>query len=334
MNSYANVLLQMILSILLIYFIFISCYKAMVLPKQKYSSTYVNIKKIIKYGIVTSAKLIVTFLITGIIFYAFKETKLKFPTQQDSNDVLIYLIFITFALIISALTINTLKSMYHFLEKLIFYISLRKNTVSNNLRHAIANKDHSDIIKYNKLMKQADEKIVLSIDEVLTLLASLAYAGYNDDVKEILTPKLRQKQSIFQRYMRNNPEVPEMAEYKVSGIDNSIDKSEAFKHKLSIFEEKSQKVSIIITFVSIIQFIIIIFSSMGLVSNMFKSFVLMAVSIFVISTVIIKYKNLNNIYRREFDKEKITLKTAPLDRLQLGLSVFMFIIGIASLVFT
>ena len=63
MNSYANVLLQMILSILLIYFIFISCYKAMVLPKQKYSSTYVNIKTIIKYGIVTSAKLIVTFLL-------------------------------------------------------------------------------------------------------------------------------------------------------------------------------------------------------------------------------------------------------------------------------
>lgn len=330
MNSYENVLLQMIFSILLIYCIFIFCYKVMLLPKQKYSSTYVDIKAIIKYGIVASVKLIITLLITGIIFHAFKETKLKVPTQQDSNDVLIYLIFITFALIISALTINTLKSIYHFLDKLIFYISLRKNTVSNKLRHAIANKNQSEMVKYHKLMKQSNEKINLSIDEILTLMASLMYAGYNEDVKEILTPKLRQKQSIFQRYMRNNPE---MAEYEVKGIDNSIERSDTFKHKLSIFEEKSQKIASVIMLVTIIQFIIILLSSMGLVSNMFKSFLLMAVSIFVISTVIIKYRKLKKIYRREFDKVKINVKPAPLDKFQLGLSVFMFITGVAGLVF-
>lgn len=330
MNSYEDVLLQMIFSILLIYFIFISCYKVMLLPKQKYSSTYVDIKAIIKYGIVTSVKLIITLLITGIIFHAFKETKLKFPTQQDSNDVLIFLIFVTFALVISALTINTLKSIYHFFNKLIFYISLRKNTVSNNLRHAIANKDQSNIIKYNMLMKQADENIDLSIDEVLTLMASLMYAGYHEDVKEILTPKLRKKQSIFQRYMKNNPE---MAEYKIKGIDNSTEKSGTFKHKLSIFEEKSQKIASVIMLVTIIQFIIILLSSMGLVSNMFKSFLLMTVSIFVISTVIIKYRKLKKIYRREFDKVKINVKPAPLDKLQLVLSVVMFITGVAGLVF-
>lgn len=333
MNSYANVLIQMIIFILLSYFIFISCYKALVLPKQKHISTYVDIKTIIKYGIVTSAKLIVTLLITGIIFYAFKETQLKISTQQNSNDILIFLIFITFALIISTLTINSIKSIYRFLYKLIIYISLRKNTVSNNLRHAIANKNHSDIIKYYKLMKQADEKIVLSIDEILTLMASLSHAGYNVDVKEILTPKLRQKQSIFQRYMKNNSVMPKMAEYEVGGIDSTIDKSESFKHKLSIFEEKSKKISIIIAFVSIIQLIIIILSSMGLVSNMFKSFVLMVVSIFVIYTVVIKYRKLQKIYKSEFNKEKISLKIALLDKLQLGLSLFIFIIGIASLVF-
>lgn len=330
MNIYENVLYQMTLTILLIYCIFFISYKLIRLPKQKYGSMYVNIKTIIIGGIVTSVKLISTFVITGIIFHAFKETKLNFPTQQDSNDVLIYLIFITFALIISSLTINTLKSIYHFLDKLIFYISLRKNTVSNKLRHAIANKNQSEMVKYHTLMKQSNEKINLSIDEVLTLMASLMYAGYNEDVKEILTPKLRQKQSIFQRYMKNNPE---MAEYKIKGIDNSTEKSGTFKHKLSIFEEKSQKIASVIMLVTIIQFIIILLSSMGLVSNMFKSFLLMTVSIFVISTVIIKYRKLKKIYRREFDKVKINVKPAPLDKLQLVLSVVMFITGVAGLVF-
>ena len=302
----------------------------MVLPKQKYNSMYVNIKTIIIDGIVTSVKLILTFVITGIIFYSFKETKVNFQTQQASNDVLIALIFITFALVISVLTIITLKSIYRFFNKLIFYISLRKNTVSNNLRHAIANKNQSEMVKYHKLMKQSNEKINLSIDEVLTLMASLMYAGYNEDVKEILTPKLRQKQSIFQRYMKNNPE---MAEYKIKGIDNSTEKSGTFKHKLSIFEEKSQKIASVIMLVTIIQFIIILLSSMGLVSNMFKSFLLMTVSIFVISTVIIKYRKLKKIYRREFDKVKINVKPAPLDKLQLVLSVVMFITGVAGLVF-
>lgn len=330
MNIYENVLLQAIFTILLIYYICVFCYKAMVLPKQKYNSMYVNIKTIIIDGIVTSVKLILTFVITGIIFYSFKETKVNFQTQQASNDVLIALIFITFALVISVLTIITLKSIYGFFNKLILYISLRKNNVSNNLRHAIANKDQANIIKYHKLMKQADEKIDLSIDEILTLMASLMYAGYNEDVKEILTPKLRQKQSIFQRYMRNNSE---MAEYKIKDIDNSTDKSETFKHKLSIFEEKSQKIAIVIILVTIIQFIIILLSSMGLVSNMFKSFLLMAVSIFMISTVIIKYRKLKKIYKREFDKVKINVKLAPLDKLQLGLSVVMFITGVSGLVY-
>ncbi len=130
--------------------------------------------------------------------------------------------------------------------------------------------------------------------------------------------------------MRNNPE---MAEYKIKGIDNSTEKSETFKHKLSIFEEKSQKIASVIMLVTIIQFIIILLSSMGLVSNMFKSFLLMAVSIFVISTVIIKYRKLKKIYRREFDKVKINVKPAQLDKIQLGLSVVMFITGVASLVF-
>lgn len=332
MSIYENMLYQMILTILLIYCVFFISYKLIRLPKQKYVSMYVNIKTIIIGGIVTSVKLILAFVITGIIFHAFKETKLNFPTQQDSNDVLIYLIFITFALIISALTINTLKSIYHFLDKLIFYISLRKNTVSNKLRHAIANKNQSEMVKYHKLMKQSNEKINLSIDEILTLMASLMYAGYNEDVKEILTPKLRQKHSLFQQYMNSNPEI---AEYKVNGIDNSIEKSEAFKYKLSIFHEKSQKIATLIMIAFIVQFVVILLNSMGFVSNVFKSLFIMVLSIVVISTLVIKYVKLKNMYKKEFNSEKnqINLKQAPLDRIQLGLTVVMFLIGVTSLIF-
>ncbi|HBM8065493.1 TPA: hypothetical protein RQS77_002587 [Staphylococcus aureus] len=330
MNIYENILYQMILTILLIYCIFFFSYKAMLLPKKKCSSIYVNIKAVIIDGILTSVKLILTFVITGIIFHAFKETKLNFPTQEDSNDLLLYMIFITFAVIISALTVISFKSIYRFFNKLILYISLRKNTVSNNLRHAIANKEQSEIIKYHKLIKQTNEKIDLSLDEILTLMACLMNAGYNEDVRDILSPKLQQKHSLFQRYMTSNPEI---AEYEIKGIDNSIKKSDTFKHKLSMFEEKSQKIASLIAIILVVQFIIILLSSMGFVSNVFKSIFVMSLSILVTSTIIIKYKKLKDIYRREFDKDKINMKPAPLDKLQLVLSVVMFITGVSGLVY-
>ncbi|HDF1608867.1 TPA: hypothetical protein PC189_002818 [Staphylococcus aureus] len=330
MNSYVNILIEFVGCFLIIYLMIMLTYKFMILlPHNKHYSNYVNIKMIIKNGIVTIIKVMITIITTGVICHTLETTKVNLPVQ-NSNDHLLYLIFMTFALIISTLTVSSIKSMYRFLKILVAYILLRKNNVSNNLRHAIANKNQSEVVKYYKLMKQTNEKIDLSIDEILTLMASLMYAGYNEDVKQILTPKLRQKQSIFQRYMRNNPEI---VEYKVRGIDNSIEKSETFKHKMSIFEEKSQKIVVTIMFITILQFIIILLYSMGLVSNMFKSFLLMAVSIFVISTIIIKYRKLKYIYRHEFDKGKINLKLAFSDKIQLGLSVVMFITGVASLVF-
>lgn len=330
MNSYVNILSVFVGCFLIIYLMFMLTYKFMILlPHNKHYSKYVNIKMIIKNGIVTILKVMITIITTGVICYTLETTKVNLPVQ-NSNDHLLDLIFMTFALIISTLTVGSIKSMYRFFKILVAYILLRKNNVSNNLRHAIANKNQSEVVKYYKLVKQTNEKIDLSIDEILTLMACLMYAGYNEDVKQILTPKLRQKQSIFQRYLNSNPE---MAEYKVKGIDNSIEKSETFKYKLSIFEEKSQKIAVTIMFVTILQFIIILLSSMGLVSNMFESFLLMAVSIFVISTIIIKYRKLKYIYRHEFDKEKISLKLASLDKIQLGLSVVMFITGVASLVF-
>lgn len=330
MNSYVNILSVFVGCFLIIYLMIMLTYKFVILlPHNKHYSKYVNIKMIIKNGIVTILKVMITIITTGVICYTLETTKVNLPVQ-NSNDHLLDLIFMTFALIISTLTVGSIKSMYHFFKILVAYILLRKNNVSNNLRHAIANKNQSEVVKYYKLVKQTNEKIDLSIDEILTLMACLMYAGYNEDVKQILTPKLRQKQSIFQRYLNSNPE---MAEYKVKGIDNSIEKSETFKYKLSIFEEKSQKIAVTIMFVTILQFIIILLSSMGLVSNMFKSFLLMAVSIFVISTIIIKYRKLKYIYRHEFDKEKINLKLASLDKIQLGLSVVMFITGVASLVF-
>lgn len=330
MNSYVNILAGFVGCFLIIYLMIMLTYKFVILiPHNKHYSKYVNIKMIIKNGIVTILKVMITIITTGVICYTLETTKVNLPVQ-NSNDHLLDLIFMTFALIISTLTVGSIKSMYRFFKIFVAYILLRKNNVSNNLRHAIANKNQSEVVKYYKLVKQTNEKIDLSIDEILTLMASLMYAGYNEDVKQILTPKLRQKQSIFQRYLNSNPE---MAEYKVKGIDNSIEKSETFKHKLSIFEEKSQKISIFITFASVFQFIIILLFSMGIVSNVFQSIFLMLLSILVITTIILKNKKLKDMYRREFDIDKIDFKLAPLDRVQLSLCLVMFMIGLVDIIF-
>ena len=74
---------------------------------------------------------------------------------------------------------------------------------------------------------------------------------------------------------------------------------------------------------------------MGFVSNVFKSLFIMVLSIVVISTLVIKYVKLKNMYKKEFNSEQnqINLKQAPLDRIQLGLTVVMFLIGVTSLIF-
>ena len=133
-----------------------------------------------------------------------------------------------------------------------------------------------------------------------------------------------------QRYLNSNPEMPE---YKINGISNLDEKSETFKHKLSIFEEKSQKIATFITFASVLQFIVIILFSMGIVSNVFQSIFLMLLSILVITIIILKNKKLKNLYRREFDIDKIDFKSAPLDRLQLVLFLVMFMIGLIDIIY-
>lgn len=135
---------------------------------------------------------------------------------------------------------------------------------------------------------------------------------------------------LFQRYLNSNPEMPE---YKINGISNLDEKSETFKHKLSIFEEKSQKIATFITFASVLQFIVIILFSVGIVSNVFQSIFLMLLSILVITIIILKNKKLKNLYRREFDIDKIDFKSAPLDRLQLVLFLVMFMIGLIDIIY-
>lgn len=290
---------------------------------------YVNFTTIFKLGISSIFKLIMAVIITGIIYHSFKTTHIDI-SKSESNDELIFIILLLLASIISGLFISWFKSMGRFSNQLIIYILLKKNTVGNNLRHAIASKDQSEMVKYHKLIRQTDEIVTLSINEKLTLMASLMKAGIYEDVTQILSPQLKEKDSLFQNYMNIKPEI---LEYKINGIDKSIEKSETFKYKINIFQEKSQKIASLTMIALIIQFVIILLSSMGIISNIFKSIFIIAISISIISIVIIKYKKLKDIYKREFNKEKIELKEAPIDRIQLWLSVIMFGTGLAGLIF-
>lgn len=335
--NYENVLTSLVFMFVVIYIIYYSIYgllkgKIPFLSDMfsKYDG-YVNISMLFKSGLWSIFKLIVAVLVTGIIYHSFKTTHIHL-SKYESNDDLIWIILFLLAFIIFELFLSWFKSMNNFTNQFSIYISLRKNTLGNNLRHAIANKDQLEIVKYHKLIKQTNEKVNLSIDEILTLMASLMKAGIYEDVNQILVPQLQQKHSLFQRYMKSNPE---MAEYKVNGIDNSIEKSETFKYKLSIFHEKSQKIATLIMIAFIVQFVVILLNSMGVVSNVFKSLFIMLLSIVVIATLVIKYVKLKNIYQKEFNSEQnqINLKQAPLDRIQLGLTIVMFIIGVTSLIF-
>lgn len=334
---YTNLLTQ----IVFIFFILYSIYYLMCfLFKEKLQSIsniyskqkdYVKLSTLFKSGLLSAIKFIVAVLVTGLIYHSFRTTNIDI-NKHDANDELVWTILFLLSFIIFELFLSWFKSICSFSNQLIIYILLRKNTVANNLRHAIANKDQSEIVKYHKLIKQTNVKVNLSLDEMLTLMASLMKAGIYEDVNQILSPQLQQKHSLFQRYMNSNSE---MAEYKVKNVDNSIEKSEIFKQKLAIFEEKSKKIATLIMIALIVQLVVILLSSMGVVSDVFKGIFIMVLSIVIIATLVIKYLKLKNMYQHEFkcEKNQIKLKQAPLDKIQLGLTVVMFLIGITNLIF-
>lgn len=331
-ESALNQMILIVITMLTIYCCFLIFLKHR-FPFNYETKTYANLKIVLDYAAQWIANMLVAITATAISYHTVKSS---FPNISDfQNEGTATLFIIMIGILICSLNLRSLLKFAQFLNHLVLYISLKKNNISNNLKHAIANKDEEAIIENHKLIIQADIHIKLSQDEIVVLTATLSKYGYHEDVKIILNQYLNKKQSLISKLFMNNTNV---VEHSVEGLDSSFNPSESFRHKLRNYEHKAINISKVIIVVFVIQILYLLFSDVFYISSAIKYIVPIITNLIVIIFIFMKHTKLKRIYIKEFEfnnlsSSKIKVKRPFMDNILLGLSVFMIITTFVRFVF-
>ncbi|ORI00170.1 hypothetical protein B5723_14945 [Mammaliicoccus sciuri] len=301
------------------------------IPFIKVNNDYISFWNLLYYVLQFLSSTLIAIILTIFIYYAFETSRINIA---DTKSEMVYLMLLIIGAFIVSLWINMLTTGVNFIYKLIFYIKLRRNTISNNLRHSIKNKDEQAIIENHKLIKQTDMKVNLSKEETIVLIACLSKHGFNEDVKQMLTPTFYKEQSLMNSFLTSNTEI---IEHNVKGLDNSFKPSESFIYKLKSYKKKAIYISYIFIIVFGIQLFFLIFSDMMNISSAIKSMVLIFINLLVIILILLKHSKLKNIYKKEIVynnlvSNNLKIRKPLVDNILLGLSVSMIIIRCIKLI--
>lgn len=303
------------------------------LPFTYDTDSYVKLKNVIKCGTQWIANTLVAFTVTGISYHTIKTS---FPKISDFKNEEIGAVFIIMlSIMIIGLSWKAILLFGRFLNYLFLYFSLKKNNISNNLKHALANRNEKAIIENYKLLIQTDEIVNISSDEMLILSACLSKYGYNDDVKELLEHKLYKKQSLLNKFFSTNTH---MIEYNVKGLPKDFVPRSTFKHKKKRFENITTIISYIMTIMFVVQFVITTFSEAFHIPNTLMLIFVALTSIIIIALILIKYKKFKKIYIKELEVANLTnnhikISKPIVENILLGLSVFMIANAIVQVLF-
>ncbi|HCY6785922.1 TPA: hypothetical protein O1284_002760 [Staphylococcus aureus] len=334
MMSTESVLNQMILTaitIIVTYYVFYFMLKLR-LPFTYRTKTYANLSLVLKYGGQFVANTLVAITATAISYYTIKTSFSKISDFKNEEVATLFIIML--GIMIVGLNWRAILMFGRFLNHLCLYISLKKNNVSNNLRHAIANKNEQAIIENYKLIKKTDIKVNLSKEETIVLTACLSKHGFNEDIKQMLAPVFYKEQSLMNSFLTRNTDI---IEHNVKGLDNSFKPSEAFKYKLKSYEKKAINISYIFIIVFGIQLFFLVFSDMLNISIAIKSMLVLFINLLVIILILVKHSKLKNIYKKEIEYNNLSVHNIKIrkplvDNILLGLSVFMIIIRCIELI--
>lgn len=294
------------------------------IPFIKINNDYVSIIDLIYYGLKFLSTTVLAVILTIFIYSSFGTSTIN---VVDIKNELTFLILLMVGGFIVSLWFNVIITGANFIYKLIYYIKLRRNTISNNLRHAIAKKDDQSIVKNYNLINQTDEIIKISKNEISILTACLSKHGYNEDVKELLKTNLYKKQSVLSKMFTTNSA---LVEYNIQSNDDIFVPSNTMKHKLKHFENITTIFSIVMTVVFILQFIIVTFSETFHIPNTIMLTFVILTSLFIISLILIKYEKIKKIYRKELaianlPSDHIKVRKPIIDNVLLSLTAFMIV---------
>lgn len=294
------------------------------IPFTKLNNAYVSIMDLIYYVLKFLGSTLGAITLTVFTYYSFGTTTIVIADIKSEMAFLFILVLVAFVV---SLWINVITTGANFIYKLIYYIKLRRNTISNNLRHAIAKKDDQSIVKNYNLINQTDEIIKISKNEISILTACLSKHGYNEDVKELLKTNLYKKQSVLSKMFTTNSA---LVEYNIQSNDDIFVPSNTMKHKLKHFENITTIFSIVMTVVFILQFIIVTFSETFHIPNTIMLTFVILTSLFIISLILIKYEKIKKIYRKELaianlPSDHIKVRKPIIDNVLLSLTAFMIV---------
>ena len=326
-----NQIILTAIMIIIIYYIFYFMLKRR-LPFAYRTKSYANLRLVLKYGGRFVANTLVALTATAISYHTIKSS---FSNVSDfKNEEVAALFIIMLGIMIVGLNGRAILIFGQFLNHLVLYLSLKKNNISNNLKHAIANKDEQAIIENHKLIKQTNMKVNLSNEETIVLTACLSKHGFNEDVKQMLAPIFHKEQSLINSILMSNTGI---IEHSAKGLDNSFNPSETFKHKLKSYEKEAINISNILIVVVGIQIFIFTFSHMLNISIAIKSILILFINLLVIFLILVKHAKLKKIYKKELgftnlSAHKIKIRKPLLDNILLGLSVVLIIIRFVELI--
>ncbi|MCD8845191.1 hypothetical protein [Staphylococcus gallinarum] len=335
MMSTESALNQMILSVITMSTIYcvIHIFLKHRFPFNYETKTYANLRIVLNYAGQWIANTLVAITATAICYHTIKSS---FPEISDFNNEGTATLFIfMIGILICSLNLRALLKFAEFLNQLVLYISLKKNNISNNLKHAIANKDKQAIIENHKLIIQTDTHMKLSKDEIVVLTATLSKYGYHENVKLILDQYLNKEHSLISKFFMNNTNA---VEHSVEGLDSSFNPSESFRHKLRNYEHKAINISKVLIVVFVIQILYLLFSNMFYISSTIKYIVPIFTNLIVIIFIFMKHVKLKKLYKKEIGSKnlstnKIKIRKPLIDNILLGLSVFMIIDNGIGLIF-
>lgn len=271
---------------------------------------YVPLTRILKQGMLTFLLLIIGIWLLSQFYNALSQSHISL--EKLGNDSLITVIVLTSSILVSIFIISMFLNSIKTIKMFLVFISLKKDNIPNNLRHALYKQNFESIINNYKLLKMGDEKVSLSDKEVLQLSAVLSNAGMYEDVQEILKIKLI-KQNTFRDYMFSVFSYQQ--NYSVQCNAEDISYNDQLKTAL-------QKHAMCFRYVYMSMFIVAIFQiyipTLHLITNTSPTIrgriALLVTGIIINSAIVLKYIILKTIYQKSLSVSDVKIKSNNIDK--------------------
>ncbi|PTJ36459.1 hypothetical protein [Staphylococcus simulans] len=287
---------------------------------------YISASFLIKYGGLT---LIATVVIPYLIisgYGALKTSQLQISSY--ANDKLMIGFLLIAAVVTAVCILGVIKRIVTFLYYLYLYFKLQQDTLPNNLRHAIFNKEYSSIVSYYKLISRSNQSVSISNEEMLTLTAALSKAGLSKDVEMLLEKNLF-KQTMFDSVLPSS----NISSYSVLNEDLTYnDKLKGTLKEHSKFYKVVYMQIIALAFVQLLMMIGQLFFDNFTYS--LSTILVIIIAVLIICVIVIKYKKLKSIYESfSTNSKNIKIKKSMMDIILISCQAVIILTNIIRQVF-